>query len=123
MPVSATEFWQTVRLDIETSETRDLRLAQPRLQWGDWLGQHQWAVATATALFVVVLGLGGLLARTHRGTARRPVKVVEVNTDIPQTAVTTLYSPKAGVTVLWTSGLPWTKDVNAMHNAFANLDT
>ena len=103
-------FWAKVKREIRTQEGKTETIPVPHLSLADWLGQHRYAFASATATVVVILGL--LLALTPK---RVPLATVDrVATALPDTTATAFESPEAEATVIWVSGLPWTKNMTEM---------
>jgi predicted anti-sigma-YlaC factor YlaD len=115
-------FWSKVKTEIQRRGEERFEAPMPRLAFPDWLQQHQFAVATAAASLIVVVGILWFVGSFH-GTPVDFAKVEQLRTTIPNTAATTFDSEDAGVTVIWVSGLPWTHDMNEMKTEFANLDT
>ena len=124
-------FWSKVKAEIQQRGKEPVDVPVPRLTLTDWLQQHQFAVATATALVVAVFGVVWFMAAPQRApevTAFLPTpagfaQVEQLKTPIPHSAATAFDSEDAGVTVIWVTGLPWTSDMNEMKTEFANLDT
>jgi anti-sigma factor RsiW len=128
---SADFFWSKVKAEIQRRGDERVEAPVPRLALSDWLQVHQFAVATAAASLIAVVSLLWFVASFH-GTPAAIVsaplpadlaKVEQLKTAIPHAAATTFDSDDAGVTVIWVSGLPWTRDMNEMKTEFANLDT
>lgn len=118
MGESADFFWSKVKREIQTREGQRIEVPVPRLNWSDWLGQHQAAFATAAVILVAALWMVGTYRRTL------PVASVgEVATAIPNTTATPVSSSDSDVPVIWVSGLPWTEDMTEMQTLYANLDT
>jgi len=146
-------FWSKVKAEIQRRGTERVEAATPKLAFTDWLEQHQFAVASAVASLIAVIGVLSF-ALTFHGTRAvitavpapvtpvvasvpapvAPVvtsvpapddvaRVEQLKTPIPNTAATAFDSEDAGVTVIWVTGLPWAADMNEMKTQFANLDT
>jgi hypothetical protein len=141
-------FWSKVKIEIQRRGTERVETPTPKLAFTDWLEQHQFAVASAAASLIAVIGVLSF-ALTFHGTrtivTAMPAPVVPVaqvapvtpvdsapvglaqveqlKAPIPDTAATAFESEDAGVTVIWVTGLPWTADMNEMKTQFANLDT
>lgn len=124
MSDSATFFWSKVRDEIERRGEQKIALPAPHLTLGDWLFQHQAALATVTAL--LVLALAGVWTWSHRSATASTAQFAEVqkvSTSIPNTVATPFRSTEADVTVIWVSGLPWTRDMTEMKTLYASLDS
>jgi hypothetical protein len=124
-------FWSHVKAEIQRRGGERVEAPMPRLAFADWLEQHQFAMATAAASLIAALGVLWL-AHTFRGalpmTASAPAsagfaEVRQLKTPIPHTAATAFDAEDADVTVIWVTGLPWTRDMEEMKTEFANLDT
>lgn len=124
-------FWSKVKADIQRQGDKRAEASMPALTFGDWIRQHQMAVATAMALVVAIVAVPWLVPSGTRKTvavntaAVSPgfARVEQIKTPIPQTAATSFDSEDAGVSVIWVTGLPWTHDMNEMKTEFANLDS
>jgi hypothetical protein len=124
-------FWLKVKSEIQRRGEESVEVPPPRLALADWLQQHQFAMATATALVIAACGAVWLLQAVRRApevtasVATSPgfAQVEQLKTPVPHSAATTFDSEDAGVTVIWVTGLPWTSDMNEMKTQFANLDT
>ena len=122
-------FWSKVKAEIQRRGGERVEAPMPKLAWSVWLAQHPLVITTAVLVLVAAFGM---LVQTFRRTpsvrfsvSKHPsfAEVEELKTAIPNTAATMFDSEDAGVTVIWVSGLPWTRDMNEMKTEFANLDT
>jgi len=112
-------FWSKIKRDIQAQAGQTETVPVPHLSLADWLAQHRYAFASATASVVVIVSL--LLSLNPK---RVPLATVgHVATVLPDTTATTFQSPDAEATVIWVSGLPWTKDMTEMQTLFATLDS
>ena len=125
-------FWSKVKRDIQAREGQSETIPMPRLGLTDWIGQHQYAVASAAVALVAVFGVVVALHVYQPTTAvpgpaivaKVPLATVErVETTIPNATATAFQAHDAGATVIWVSGLPWTKDMKEMQTLYANLDS
>jgi hypothetical protein len=116
MNESAEFFWSQVQRGMDAAGNQTIRVPAPRLSLGDWLRQHQYALASAAAAIVVLAGSAVWMTQSHQPGAF--AKVENVSTVLPDTAASA-YSPNKGTTVIWVSGLPWSPDISKMH---ATLD-
>jgi anti-sigma factor RsiW len=119
-------FWSKVKAEIERRGDEMVPAPLPRLSLGDWLSQHQPALATVAALLMVALGgLWTLQLRRpgHVAVAPPLAEVQPVSTSVPDAVATAFQSEEADVTVIWVSGLPWTPDMTEMKTLYASLDT
>jgi len=149
MSDSADFFWSKVKKEIQRRGEESVEVPSPQVAPTGWLRRHQFAMATAMALFVAACGAVWFMQTGHRApevalsmptpaaphapemvvsmpTPSTPpdfAQVEEVKTPVPSSTATTFDSVEAGVTVIWVSGLPWTPDMNGMKTEFANLDT
>ena len=123
-------FWSKVKQEIANRGEQSIEVPMPSLSPRDWLGQHQLALASVAATFVAALGVlwftnaqlnqpGYVGPVVYR---KAHVRVEKVATAIPNTVATVLDADKAGVTVIWVSGLPWTADMDEMKARYDNLD-
>jgi hypothetical protein len=122
-------FWSKVKRDIQTQAGRTESIPTPQLGWLDWLGQHRYAFASVGAVIVVTIGV--VLALNAHGptpdpvtnlAANAPLATVErVETDLPNASATAFEAKDAGATVIWVTGLPWTKDMTEMQTLYATL--
>lgn len=112
-------FWSKVKRDIQAEAGRTETIPAPRLSLADWLGQHQAAFASAATAVVVVIGI----ALTTQAGKVPPATVERVATALPNTTATTFEAKEAEVTVIWVSGLPWTKDMTEMQTLYATIDS
>jgi anti-sigma factor RsiW len=123
MDDSAEFFWLKIKSEIEAREPREQRLPRPALHFMDWLGQHQAALASATA--VIVVGLAAYLtAVTWRDAApaiaaASPI-VEQARTFLPDTVASVVGQEEPSVTVIWVSGLPWMKDMTELQTVTAH---
>ncbi|MCG3147791.1 MAG: hypothetical protein PCFJNLEI_01232 [Verrucomicrobiae bacterium] len=112
-------FWSKIKRDIQAQAGQTEVIRVPQLSLADWFSQHRYALASATASVVVLLGI--LLTLTPK---RAPLATVErVATALPDTTATAFESPEAEATVIWVSGLPWTENMTEMQTLFATLDS
>ena len=124
-------FWSKVKAEIQRRGDERVEVPKPGLTLSDWLQQHQFTVASAVALLVVVIGVfffaqGSKPVMVATAAAPSPTdlaRVEQLKTPIPHTAASAFDSEDADVTVIWVTGLPWTPDMNEMKTEFANLDT
>ncbi len=122
MSDSADFFWSKVKSEIQRRGNQPVGAPLPKLTLADWLKRHQFALSSVAALVVAVSGVVWVLQpgiRVPTGLAR----VEQLLTPVPHSAATKFDSEEDGVTVIWTTGLPWTQDMNEMKTAFAHLDT
>ena len=122
-------FWSKVKREIEAREGKMFTVPMPVLSMADWLGQHQFALASAVTTLVVVTGLVFAL-QSSRNTLgpvaiiQPPVATVEhTSTFIPNTVATTIEATGSEPAVIWVSGLPWTPDMTEMMTVYASLGT
>ena len=103
MDDSAEFFWAKVKAEIGRRGDEVVATPEPRLSLGDWLFQHQAALASVTALLVVALA-GVWALRSNRPTTvtpAQPLAVVEhATTALHDTVATPFQSKAAGVTVI-----------------------
>lgn len=120
-------FWSKVKAEIQRRGDERVEAPMPGLTFTDWLQQHQFAVASAVTLLVVVIGVlrynQGFKQNMVETAAADIARVEQLKTPIPHTAATAFDSEDADATVIWVTGLPWTPDMNEMKTQFANLDT
>jgi len=124
-------FWSKVKREIKRRGDEPVNVPIPKLALPDWLLRHQFTVATATAAVVATVGVIWLTQTPTRPTAHAVSRVVpasfaqveKLKTAIPNATATAVESPDAQVTVIWVSGLPWTRNMNEMKTEFANLDS
>jgi len=129
MSESAELFWSKVKREIEARGDETVEMSLPRLTVLDWLGQHQYAAASATVAVALaaVWVVQSQTATRRQGVAApaaHPVATVEhVSTAIPDSVATPLDADDKDTAVIWVSGLPWTANMTEMQTLFANLDT
>lgn len=124
-------FWSKVKTEIQRRGDERVAAPTPQFVFADWVRQHQFAVATAAAAFIAVVGAlwfipafrGTPMVTVTPRTATPVARVEHLKTLIPHTAATAFDDKDADVTVIWVTGLPWTPDMNKMETKFANLDT
>jgi len=125
-------FWSKVRREIKRRGEEPVKVPVPRLALPDWLLRHQFTVATVAAAVVATVSVIWLMQTPPRPPAHHAVRatrpasfaqVEKLKTVIPNTTATAVESPDAQVTVIWVSGLPWTRNMNEMKTEFANLDS
>lgn len=117
MNETAEFFWSQVQRGIEAAGNQTIRVPAPRLTWPDWLRQHQFALASATAAVVLLVGSALWLTQSRHPAAFAMVETV--STALPDTAASAYSTSDKGTTVIWVSGLPWAPDITKMH---ATLD-
>ncbi|MEI6084373.1 MAG: zf-HC2 domain-containing protein [Verrucomicrobiota bacterium] len=121
-------FWSKVKRDIQAEAGRTETVPVPQLSLADWLGQHRAAFVSAAAAIVAVIGVS-LVLSANRATApalagKVPLATVQhVATALPNTTATAFEAQEADATVIWVSGLPWTKDMTEMQTLFATIDS
>jgi len=123
MSDSAEFFWSKVRSEI----VRQQPVPQPVAV------DSRYSLQLATVLAAVMIAVGLFWVSGRLGPPRtagpvlavRPELVViqTVSTPIPDTVATVLPAEEPGVTTVWISGLPWTKDMDEMMTVYANLDS
>jgi anti-sigma factor RsiW len=120
MNESAEFFWSQVKRGIEAAGQKTVEIPAPRLRLGDWIGQHQYALASATAALVVIAAGVFWLTRLERGVT---VAMVEgVSTDLPDAAATAYRTSDTGTSVIWISGLPWAEDISEVQSTLESED-
>ena len=93
-------FWSKVKTEIQRRGAERVETPTPRLALADWLEQHQWAVASAVASLIAVIGvLAFALAfrGTHTVVASVPAPVVHVATVTPAPVVHVVASEPVAV--------------------------
>lgn len=118
MSDSADFFWSKVKRDIERHGTTPVEAPVPSWSLADWLLQHAFTLATASAI-VLALMVGVLFLPRQLAAPT----VVQVVTALPDTVATPLAPDDQGTTTIWLSGLPWTKDMNQMQTYFSDPET
>jgi anti-sigma factor RsiW len=120
-------FWSKVKAEIQRRGDEQVEVPMPGLTLSGWLQQHQFAVASAVTLLVVVIGVlwfsPGFKQNVVQTAEADFARVEQLKTPIPHTAATAFDSEDSDVTVIWVTGLPWTADMNEMKTQFANLDS
>ena len=122
-------FWSKVKREIQAREGRTVDVPVPTLNLSDWLGQHQFALASVLTTVVAVVVLAIALRPPRAATApvaiiQPPVATVEhSSTLIPNTVATTIEATEAEPAVIWVSGLPWTPDMNEMKTQYAQWES
>jgi hypothetical protein len=122
-------FWSKVKRGIEASEDQTANVPVPSLSWSDWIGQHQFALATAVAMLIVAAGSVFMLRPSpkpagHVAIIQPSVATVEhVSTMIQNSAATSFDATDSEPAVIWVTGLPWSPDMMEMKTRFAQLDT
>ena len=131
MDDSAEFFWSKVKSDIQRRGDEPVEAPLPKLALADWLRQQQLALASLATLAIAICGAVWFLQAGPRTpvvtTSANPstgfAQVDQLKTPVPHSAATAFDSEDAGATVIWTTGLPWTRDMNEMKTRFAHLDT
>jgi anti-sigma factor RsiW len=118
MSDSADFFWSKVKRDIERHGTTPVEAPVPAWSLLDWLGEHTFVLATASAI-VLALMVGVLFLPRQLSAPT----VVRVATALPDTVATPLEPDAEQTTTIWLSGLPWTKDMNQMQTYFSDPET
>jgi hypothetical protein len=106
-------FWSQVQRGIEAAGNKTIHLPAPRLGLFDWLGQHQNALASATAAVLILTGTALWLNQTRHVVAVAMVE--DVSTGLPDTNASAYPTGDKGTSVIWVSGLPWAPDISEMH--------
>jgi anti-sigma factor RsiW len=122
MSDSADFFWSKVRRDIDARGTESIRVPVPTLSLRDWLGQHHYALASATTALVAVFGLFWT-ATIDRTPPPQIVMVENASTELPDTDVTICKGSDKSVSVIWVSGLPWTPNLSEMKSVYNQQET
>jgi anti-sigma factor RsiW len=123
-------FWSKVSREIHAREGQTTEVPMPTLSLSDWLGQHQFALASVVGALVVVVGLMIALRSAHAPSPTPMVAIIEApvatvehaSTFIPDTVATSFDAKDAEPAVIWVSGLPWAQDMTEMKTQFAQLD-
>jgi len=122
-------FWSKVKRGIEASEGQTANVPVPVLSWSDWIGQHQFAMASAVTTLLVAGGLALMLRPSPTPAGRvaiiqPPVATIEHASTLIQDSVATSFdSTDSEPAVIWVSGLPWSPDMTEMKIRFAQLNT
>ena len=121
MSDSADFFWSKVRHDIEARGAETIKVPVPTLNLRDWLGQHRYAMASATTALMAVFGVIWT-AQMDRTPPPQVVMVENASTELPDTEVTVYKGKDASVSVIWVSGLPWTPNLSEMKSVYDQQD-
>jgi hypothetical protein len=112
---SAEFFWSQVKRKIEAAGQQTAEVPAPRLGLMDWVGQHQYALASVGVAAVVIAAAFWF---THTRRSVSVAMVEDVFTELPDTAATAYPTSDKGTSVIWVSGLPWSSDMSAMKETF-----
>lgn len=145
-------FWSKVKREIETRGGQTVEMPAEQSVVSNWIRQHAFELATATAAFVVGLVVFGLsmfrqspadfVANSEPqkpptiiqqvatvlpnegtiSTASAPTSVEEVSTTLPNVVASVVGDHGSEPTVIWVSGLPWTSDMDDLKTVYANLN-
>jgi anti-sigma factor RsiW len=132
-------FWHKVKSEIEARGDQKETIKLPRLSLADWISLRQVALfrlASVTAVVAIGLAAAWLATTLYPPTSssKGPIGPVasakpvidQVDTPlIPNTVATVLDPSQADnddshVTVIWVSGLPWTKNMTELQTVTAN---
>jgi anti-sigma factor RsiW len=115
-------FWSKVKAGIQARGDESFIAEPARLSFLDWIGTHRPVLASVAAGVVVVLGLF-MATRSARVPPRNldnsPV-VQHASVSLPNTAVSIVGESEPDVTVIWVSGLPWTRDMTEQKTVYAH---
>jgi hypothetical protein len=115
-------FWSKVKAGIQVRGGESFTAEPARLSFLDWMGTHRPILVSVAAGSVVLLGLF-IASRSARVPPRNldnsPV-VQHASVSLPNTAVSIVGESEPDVTVIWVSGLPWTKDMTEQKTVYAH---
>jgi anti-sigma factor RsiW len=110
MSDSADFFWSKVKREIQAGSNQTARVPVPRLSLADWLSQRREVMIGGATVLVAAVALVvavGLTRASNKKLARMETSTTVFDTD------------DGDSTVIWVTGLPWSKDMNDMQTVLA----
>lgn len=111
-------FWSKVKRDIQANASQRMNVPVPRLSLADWIDQRREVLIGSASAAVAVLAVVVVISLPRTATQR----MANLHTVIPHASATE-FDADDDTTVIWVTGLPWTKDMNEMQTVYATLDS